>query len=57
MRVSNGHGKYYVIKFYEIPALCLIIKIAVELSVCNEFVINNRTAPVHRKKRVVLAEG
>ena len=35
MRVSNGYGKYYAIKFCEIPALCLIIKVAVELSMCN----------------------
>ena len=41
MRVSNGYGKYCAIKFYEITALCLIIKAAVELSMCNDFVVNN----------------
>ena len=58
MRVSNGYGKNYSIKFYDIQALCLIIiKVAIELSMCNEFVINNRTAPVHRKKHIVLAQS
>ena len=49
-RVSNGFAKYYAKKFYEIPALCIIIKVAIELSMCNDFVIPQQNSACPQKE-------
>lgn len=53
-RLSSGHEKYFSIQFCVVTALYLMV---IELSNCNEFVINYSTPSAITKRCVVFSNS